>query len=548
MPETAEGSPTTPISCRAAARLGWPSGTPGRTPPRTPNVSDFDAYPQPMLTDIAFDGDAMVLGMRDRFGDQMGNQAYGPRYPANTTLMTGLTAGDLLRACPGGPGWVIEANGSCGGRQGLGPGNGEGPGGGEFYSTDDWTPHDQLGLGGVAQVPGFDENVTTMFDPLNPPTSSGDSGFNDGGVVWSANATGACARNGFRLYNDDIDPAGSIFGKANGLGDLEARCRQAPLEIGNRVWLDTNRDGVQGAETDEPALPGVVVELWQNGSQGPRDHDRRTRRVLLHERRRELRLRGPDQHDPASADAVRADQAFDQGGKDTVDSDGRPSGSYVIATVQTGGPGNNDHTFDFGFHEQTDVHVEKQASLSVALLGEDFTYTVTVLNKGPSIARDVVATDTLPDLVRYISLTTSKGTCTGERTITCRFGDLGVNESATVRVRVEAVKTGSTRNVVVVTEDTPEVTPPDNTAVTPPAPRIILRKLADRRIVRGGKTVGYRIFVRNIGNAAARNVRVCDRLGSFMRFVSTPRGTRRATLACWRVTSLAAGQRRVPRS
>ena len=82
---------------------------------QAPNVGSFDAYPQAMLSDIAFDRDAMVLGMRDRYGDQMGNAAYGPRYPANTSLLTGLTAGDLLRACPTGTTWALEANGSCGG-------------------------------------------------------------------------------------------------------------------------------------------------------------------------------------------------------------------------------------------------------------------------------------------------------------------------------------------------------------------------------------------------------------------------------------------------
>ena len=204
---------------------------------QTPNVSSFDAYPQPMLTDIAFDGDAMVLGMRDRFGDQMGNQAYGKsRYPANTTLMTGLTAGDLLRACPGG--WLRYRSQ----RELRRPprpraGNGEGPGGGEFYSTDDelrTTSSASAGLHRCRASTRTSPPCSTRYSP----TSSGDSGFNDGGVVWSANATGARARNGFRLYNDDIDPAGSIFGKAHGLGDLELLCDEPPVQIGNRVWLD----------------------------------------------------------------------------------------------------------------------------------------------------------------------------------------------------------------------------------------------------------------------------------------------------------------------
>ena len=42
------------------------------------------------------------------------------------------------------------------------------------------------------------------------------------------------------------------FMEANGLGDLELLCDQAPIEIGNRVWLDLNGNGVQ--DPDEPPI------------------------------------------------------------------------------------------------------------------------------------------------------------------------------------------------------------------------------------------------------------------------------------------------------
>ena len=47
------------------------------------------------------------------------------------------------------------------------------------------------------------------------------------------------------------------WGKANGLGDLEALCDLAPVQLGNRVWFDTDADGVQ--DGDEPAVAGVKV-------------------------------------------------------------------------------------------------------------------------------------------------------------------------------------------------------------------------------------------------------------------------------------------------
>ena len=36
----------------------------------------------------------------------------------------------------------------------------------------------------------------------------------------------------------------AIFGKANGMGDIEALSNSAPLEIGNRLWCDTGVSGV----------------------------------------------------------------------------------------------------------------------------------------------------------------------------------------------------------------------------------------------------------------------------------------------------------------
>ena len=44
-------------------------------------------WPEPMLTDIAFQGADMILSMRDRHGDQLGNAA-GDLSGTNTRRMT----------------------------------------------------------------------------------------------------------------------------------------------------------------------------------------------------------------------------------------------------------------------------------------------------------------------------------------------------------------------------------------------------------------------------------------------------------------------------
>src|SRR5262249_10940067 len=62
----------------------------------------------------------------------------------------------------------------------------------------------------------------------------------------------------FRVY-DGEQVFNGPFGKSNGLGDLEAICAAAPIEIGNRIWLDMDGDGIQDA--NEQGVPGVTVQL-----------------------------------------------------------------------------------------------------------------------------------------------------------------------------------------------------------------------------------------------------------------------------------------------
>ncbi|MGB5599017.1 MAG: SdrD B-like domain-containing protein, partial [Thiothrix litoralis] len=75
-----------------------------------------------------------------------------------------------------------------------------------------------------------------------------------GGTIWLNNNTGTRSR-GVQLYGAD----NRYFGKAVGLGDIEVLCDPAPTEIGNRVWLDTNKDGIQGA--GEAGINNVTVTL-----------------------------------------------------------------------------------------------------------------------------------------------------------------------------------------------------------------------------------------------------------------------------------------------
>jgi len=240
--------------------------------PETPS------YPQPMITQIAIDGDDFIIGIRDRLGDQVGNET--PSEPGETDLRRGITAGDTLRMCFNGASLVLETGGLCDG-QGSGVtdatvGDSQGPGNGEFYAGDEYEVfyagttlpgqssedrHDEVSQGGIFQIPGFPDVAITMFDPAYADIDA--DGFDTGGLRWLDNAglftAGAVTgqvRRSYQLYGQDA----SNFGKANGLGDLVALCEAAPIEVGNRIWEDLDSDGVQ--DPGEPGIPGVTVRLF----------------------------------------------------------------------------------------------------------------------------------------------------------------------------------------------------------------------------------------------------------------------------------------------
>lgn len=212
---------------------------------RWANTTGIISRPAPMLTDIEFDGANMILGLRDRYGDQAVLPDYFRGY------------GDIMRVCFNSGSYVFENNGSCGGVTAGGPGTNEGLGGGEYYADLNGDGREEGGWGGLTQVPGFDHVVSTFYDPVTY-NSAGTriSNFYTGGVQRYSNTTGAM----LGAYDVYIDADPGNFGKANGGGDSEVLCDTAPLQIGNLIWNDVNSNGVQDA--GESGIQNVAVQLW----------------------------------------------------------------------------------------------------------------------------------------------------------------------------------------------------------------------------------------------------------------------------------------------
>ncbi|CAN5605541.1 hypothetical protein BH10CHL1_BH10CHL1_03290 [soil metagenome] len=300
---------------------------------------DEGTYAEPMLSDIEFVGNDMVVGLRDRFADQIGNNDPGLN-ENHTPTYRAVSAGDILRASPNGSsGWNIEQNGKSNpiGRftSNNGVGNQQGPGGGEFYSSEQFRPfHTETAMGGLAQIPGFAEIVTTAFDPARTVFLAGTLQMN--------NQTGDLVR-GFELNDNDATP----FAKANAIGDVEALCDPAPLEIGNRVWNDLNGNGIQ--DPGEPGLPSVTVSR-----QGPTntvttatDANGNYYFNINRSTAYTLTVTPPSGYSltAANASGVSSNNAI----SDTRDSDAVVVGGSATIYYTTGSAGQNNHGLDFGF-------------------------------------------------------------------------------------------------------------------------------------------------------------------------------------------------------
>ena len=205
-------------------------------------------YPQPIFSDIDFDAQGnMILSFIDRFGHQTGFNNY--YRPGSQTRYSGNTGGDLYIAYNDNGTFVFEQNGNLVDGSGTviraGCGTG-GTGGVEFFCQEDWqNVHRETALGASAVHRGRGHLVTSVYDPFDAFS---------GGAWWANLSSGQpFARN--QLYSG----AGFGFGKAAGLGEPSLLCGIAPIQIGNYVWQDDDKDGLQ--DPSEPPLSGVTVQL-----------------------------------------------------------------------------------------------------------------------------------------------------------------------------------------------------------------------------------------------------------------------------------------------
>ncbi|MBL7786164.1 MAG: hypothetical protein JNM36_09690 [Chitinophagales bacterium] len=220
------------------------------------NWNNLDNAMKVVISDIEFLNGDMIIGTRDLRKDLYPGQD-GTKFPDGITDIPGYYATDgsgarYWKACKSGNSWVIENNGSCGGASGYNNIT--------YYEQDNGHPT------------GDPMGALAIYAPEQSIVVTAQAGSDAGYTLFVTEATKQYAigngEQGNGIYRDYSSPPGQpvpVFRKTNGLGDVELMASPPPLEIGNRVWTDTDSDGVQDA--NEAGIDGITVLLFEGSTQ-----------------------------------------------------------------------------------------------------------------------------------------------------------------------------------------------------------------------------------------------------------------------------------------
>ncbi|MBB2987761.1 DUF7507 domain-containing protein [Terracoccus luteus] len=195
-------------------------------------------------------------------------------------------------------------------------------------------------------------------------------------------------------------------------------------------------------------------------------------------------------------------------------------------------PGDNTDALVTPVEESADLELLKTADTRSVVAGTGLTYTVTVVNNGPSVATAATVTDTLPTGLTYLDGSTSAGACTvSGQTVTCAVGDVAPGDPVTITISARLARgfaADTLANSATVASPTPDPASDNDTAtadveVTRSAD-LSVSKAATPETVVPGREVTYAITVTNDGPSTARDVTVADAVPAGIRVTSATWG------------------------
>ncbi len=202
---------------------------------------------------------------------------------------------------------------------------------------------------------------------------------------------------------------------------------------------------------------------------------------------------------------------------------------------------NNTSSINTNVTAQADLRMIKTASAATVNAGSGLTYTLTVVNAGPSNATAPVVTDTLPPGLSFDPIGSSAGCAFTAPTVTCTQASLPAGQAASFVVAVNldpGLPEETLTNNASVTSPTPDPDLSNNADSAPvtvtDSADLTMVKSADVTAPSAGTPITYNLQVSNGGPSTAPSITVTDVLPANLSFVSGPPGCTAAgqTVTC----------------
>ncbi len=209
-------------------------------------------------------------------------------------------------------------------------------------------------------------------------------------------------------------------------------------------------------------------------------------------------------------------------------------------------PANNTATDSDALSASADLAITKvaQGVPNPTLIGDSFSYLLTVNSAGPSTASSVVVTDSLPATLNYVS--NSCGASFAAPTLTWNIGTLAPGGNASCTINVTVATLGTISNTASLSSATADPTPANNSAtstITGAQPADVAIALSsDAGALAVGTTFRYTVTGSNAGPGTAAGLDFTLNLSGKVSFVSSSCGAVvNGNMVSWSVATLASG-------
>ncbi|MBP7821366.1 MAG: DUF11 domain-containing protein, partial [Saprospiraceae bacterium] len=245
---------------------------------------------------------------------------------------------------------------------------------------------------------------------------------------------------------------------------------QTPISIGDHVWVDANRNGIQDAS--ESPLANINVMLFRtstntmvssattdasgnylfSSSTSTSTASSKYNLALLYDEPYEIRVDLSQFALTSNNYEVTTLDAFNGINSDDTDNDASQVGGMAIVSLTTPSVGSVDNSYDIGF-APADYILTKSSNKSTAQVGDQVIFTVTLVNPNTISLNNIQINDVLPSCLSYVSSSGTGGSYSAATGV-WSVGSLAGGGTATMNITTTVTGMGICENLASLATDT----------------------------------------------------------------------------------------------